>query len=640
MTEIDYSRYKVTHARLMELLRHYSPRGWAELMVEEYFQKQGKPFDEQAVADASMIQFTEQLVTNVIGRDAARSVLKAFLEKGYMHISDVMSIIDGGRYFFHFSQELLRASIENLEQGISVVDKDLRLIVWNSRYVALFDYPPGLVVEGRPVDELIRFNAQLGECGPGDIETLVERRIKHLKNRHPHFFERHRKDGKVIAMHGNPIPGGGYVTSFSDITAHKQLVYQLKENKRNLEQRVSERTKELTELNHALQNEIITRGKVEEDLRHAKAAADKANLSKTKFLAAASHDLMQPLNAAGLFCSALAQRLSAHEDLELIHHIESSISAAEVQLDSLMEASKLDAGVVKPKLMKFPLSPLLETLAAEFTVLAEEKGLGFRKVPSSYCVLSNPQLLRRILQNFLSNAIRYTQQGRLLLGCRRKGALCQIEVWDTGRGIPQDKLQEIFREFHRLDQSDEILSSERGTGLGLAISDRIAKLLGHNIVVHSRPGLGSMFALQVPIEGVDSRSAESHDSTWKPLGGLEGCKVLCIDNDEAVLEGMQALLSAWGCHVICAVDEAEVLRAVQQHGAPDIALVDYQLDSATGIEVMDAIQAKHGLEVPRVVITANKTREVHDRVKRHGCELLIKPIKPAALRAVMSSLLD
>jgi len=639
-TPLDYSSYRITVGRLLEFLGMYSPRGWTEQAVAEHLPALGQPYGADSLALPQTIAFVEEAVAGVIGIDATRSVLHAYLQNGYMHINDVLSIVAGTRSFFHFSQNLLQSSLENLEQGVSVVDNALRLVVWNTRYVEMFEYPLGLVAEGRPIEQLIRYNAERGECGPGDVDVLVQRRLLHLRDQQPHYFERYRRDGRVIAMHGNPMPGGGYVTSFTDVTAHKNLVNALKEANEHLEERVAERTRELTAVNQALRSEIAARVRIEEDLRLAKQAADRANVGKTKFLAAASHDLMQPLNAAGLFVSALGQQLVDENQRVLVDNIVSSLDAAEMMLSSLLEASRLDAGAIKIEKSAFCADPLLETLARECDQIAQSRNLDFRVVRSHINVCSHKQLLRRILQNFLSNALRYTRAGRVLLGARRRGANIEFQVWDTGPGIPADKLDEIFQEFHRLERSDEILSHERGLGLGLAISDRLAKLLGHEIYVRSWPGNGSMFSVLVPIAAEVESAPEPDAQAWRQVGELSGRRVLCVDNDPVVLEAMAAILRSWNCTVLLAQDFDSALLQIAQIGTADAMLVDYQLDADIGTDLMDRLKKTLKKAIPGIIVSASNTAEVRHDTQRRGYLFLPKPLKPAALRAVLSSVLE
>ena len=413
-------------------------------------------------------------------------------------------------------------SLEHLPQGVSVVDAQLRLVAWNRRYVELFRVPPELMRAGRPIEDILRHNARRGLLGGGDSEDAIRRRLEHLQAAQPYVFERERPDGTVLEIRGNPLPGGGFVTSYADISAYKSAARDLRTLATTLERRVEQRTGELQE---------------------AKREAERANRSKTRFVAATVHDLQQPLNAARMFVHALGERLREQprqeESMQLARNVEEALSAQDSILSGLLDISRLESGAVETQVRDLPLRPLFETLAREFGILAQAKGLTLRCVNTSAVVRSDEALLRRILQNFLSNAVRYTRSGRVLFGCRRVGSgpdtvpgtvgaggaaepatggsmaggqafafanrqkreavagWLRIEVWDTGPGIAEHQRQEIFEEFRRLDVGDT--GAERGAGLGLAIVDRTARLLGHDIGLRSWPGRGSVFSLTLPL---------------------------------------------------------------------------------------------------------------------------------------------
>src|SRR5260221_13778787 len=288
----------------------------------------------------------------------------------------------------------------------------------------------------------------------------------------------------------------GFFTLMQDITERRRIEAALKEAKGTLERRVEERTAALTVVNEKLQQEIAERREILAALQVAKSEAEQANLGKTKFLAAASHDLLQPLNAARLFVSALSERDQDAANRTMIDNVDESLGAVEDLLGALLDISKLDAGAVSPEIMDFPINLLLAPLTTEYTVLASERGLRFRSLPASSVVRSDLRLLRRIVQNFLANAIRYTPSGRVLLGCRRTRSGLRIEVWDTGRGIPAGKLEEIFEEVPQLH--DATVRQGAGIGLGLAIAKRIAKTLDIPVGVRSTSGRGSVFFVTVP----------------------------------------------------------------------------------------------------------------------------------------------
>jgi signal transduction histidine kinase len=520
-----------------------------------------------------------------------------------------------------FNRALLQGAIENITQGISVVDQSLRLVAWNRRYIELFGYPEHLIHVGRPIADVIRYNAERGLCGLGDPETHVIKRLYWMRQGTPHTSERLFPNGRVIELIGNPMPGGGFVMSFTDITEFRKAEAALKEANEGLEQRVAERTRELSELNEAL--------------IAAKRNAETANQSKSRFLAAVSHDLMQPLNAARLFSASLAhsgQSLPA-EARELVQHLDSSLRSVEDLISDLLDISRLESGRITPDRQTFPISSLFDTLGVEFRALAQEQGVDLRMRASKLRIDSDPKLLRRILQNFLTNAFRYAK-GQVLVGVRRRGGQVRLEVWDRGPGIPEDKRQEIFEEFKRLDSHQT--RAEKGLGLGLAIADGLGKVLDHRIEVRSWIGKGSVFSVTVPL----ARKSEPAPRTgaFQPdTGNLSGAQVLCVDNEESILLGMRSLLSRWGCQVWTARNREECEQLLKDGSKPLLVLVDYHLDGGvTGIQLMSWLRSRLGEPIPGVVISADSRPELVAQVHGSGLDYLTKPVKPAALRALIS----
>lgn len=620
------SRGKKSDVLLGELIgfcQSFMPPDEAMLQFEKAYVDLGLSFNSQAAASQFDIEVAETIITRSVGNMESESLsignmVRAFVERGAIAIADVLSIIQGARFYFEFMQELVQSSIEHISQGISVVDQQMRMVAWNKRYLEFFEYPDGYVRTGRPVADLIRFNLERIGCQPEDLDAEVEKRIRYLKEGSPHNFERYRPEGRVLEVSGNPMPGGGFVTSYTDITVHKELERQLRASNETLELRVQQRTKEL---------------------ESAKLEAEEANFSKTQFLAAASHDLMQPLNAASLFASALAQKTAETELKNLSENVVLSLQAADALINSMLEASRLDAGVVAPKLEVFRLKDFFDQLDREFTAMAEQRSIGFGVVSTELAVFSDPHLLRRILQNFLSNAVRYTSRGRVLLGCRRRGNILRIEVWDTGLGIPKDKRREIFQEFRRL-KSPEYDKAEKGLGLGLAIAERISRLLNHPINLRSWPGRGSVFSVDVPMGELPLVIPASTQQLLDNFNGLAGAQILCIDNEPAVLAGMKALLESWGCLVSVASDEKSALDALRQR-MPDLVIADYQLDDGvTGLQLVEALNLAANRELPVLVITANNTEDIRRLTEEHGHVFMAKPVKPGRLRALMSSLLN
>lgn len=559
-----------------------------------------------AVADRAWVQFTERLLAAAIGAASARLVLTSVLRGSGMELGEVVAVLDEAGQELRFNREILSTTLENISSGVSVVDPDMRLVAWNRRYQQMFGYPVGMLYVGRPVADLIRYNAERGELGDGGFEEQVAKRIEYMRAGSPHVFERVRSDGSVIEMRGQALPGGGYVTSYNDITAFKHAETALLEANETLEQRVADRSRE----------------------------AEAAQQSKTRFLAAISHDVLQPLNAARLFTSALRDSDEAVEQRHLAERIDASLRAAEELLDGLLDVSRLDAGGMRTEITDFDAIALLQELAAQYAPIAAGRGLDLRVHGKSMPVRSDRRLLRRVLQNFIANALRYTRQGRIVLGARLGGDQLELQVWDTGPGIPEHHMRQIFEEFQRYQQPFDW--GEQGLGLGLSICQRISRLLGHDLRAHSRVDHGSMFSITVPRAAFASSVAALAVVNGNVADSLAGLRVLCVDNDHEILDGMRALLGRWQVEVITAATVDEALQKVGEQ--PAVMLVDYHLhDRLDGLQTLDALRDASAVPIAGALLTADGRDELKQLARERGYHLLTKPVKPASLRAFLAA---
>jgi histidine kinase len=373
------------------------------------------------------------------------------------------------------------------------------------------------------------------------------------------------------------------------------------------------------------------------DLEAAKADAERANRSKTRFVAAAVHDLMQPLDAARMFVSAARPHLTEKSATDMLDGIDSALAAEDEILSSLLDISRLESGMFEVQDREFALSPLLETLAREFGILASARGIELRVANCRAAVRSDETLLRRILQNFLSNALRYTLRGRILLGCRRVGDSLRIEVWDTGPGIAKADHQRIFLEFQRLDAAGDM---KRGAGLGLAIVERIGKRLGHPIGLRSWPGSGSVFSVTVPLIAARANQhalpSQSKEDEGSPLRGRRIC---CLDDDVLVRNGVRMLLQGWGCEVMLAASGAEAIGLTERSPPPDLLLVDYRLPDGTGPDFVEHLHRRWETVIPVIIISAERDAQLRESFRRRNWAFLAKPIRPAELRALITHML-
>ncbi|SFF97290.1 hybrid sensor histidine kinase/response regulator [Neptunomonas qingdaonensis] len=537
------------------------------------------------------------------------------------------------------SEHNIRIYTDNVPVLIAYLDTERRYLFVNKAYAEAFGMQRDMII-GMPAHKVL----------PADEYTKRKDFIQEALNGKRQKFETYlpsQSDAKRFAEvtyiphigeYGDIL---GYFTLYQDITERRQAEIALQITNETLEQRVKERTHALSVVNKELRKENTIRALMEDELRQAKSDAEAANLGKTRFLAAASHDLLQPLNAARLFTSALAQQSHyTPSTTQLVDNLDGSLKAAEELITTLLDISKLDAGALQPAITHFSLNSLFSNLSAEFTALTQEKSLSFHYVHCHQVIVSDQKLLRRILQNFLSNAVRYTQNGKILLGCRRDNQKLRIEVWDTGVGIPQEKLREVFEEFKRINNPKH--SKVQGLGLGLAITDRIAKMLKHKINVRSWPGRGTVFSITVPLGDPEKEvQSKPEQRGWIRSKSLNGTTALIVDNEPKILEGMSALLQGWGCQTCTAVsiETATALYLNEDSPPPDIVLVDYHLnESDTGIMALAALYETWNTKVPALVITADRTDEVKKEIDDFGAQLLTKPIKPAALRAMINKL--
>jgi signal transduction histidine kinase/CheY-like chemotaxis protein len=420
-------------------------------------------------------------------------------------------------------------------------------------------------------------------------------------------------------VRANRMPGGGLVITFSDVTPSFEAAEALERSNATLEKRVRDRTEELTRLNS--------------ELALAKSAAEDASISKTRFLAAASHDILQPLNAARLYVTSLVERQSGGEDSRLVENIDDSLEAIEEILGALLDISRLDAGAMATSITSFKIGDLMRSLEIEFAPVARAKRLKLTFVPSSLPVESDRLLLRRLLQNLISNAIKYTPRGRVLVGCRRHGQSLQICVYDTGVGIPVVKRGEIFKEFHRLEQGARIA---RGLGLGLSIVERLARVLNHGIALDSNASGGSFFSVTLPIAKAVNFTAAVTSATPLSKAPMSGTLIVCIENDAAILDGMKTLLKTWGAEVIAAADPDAAIAAIDAVGGRVTGLlVDYHLDRGNGVAAIRDIRRRFGDAIPAILITADRSPHVRDAAREEKIAVLNKPVKPASLRALI-----
>ncbi len=571
-------------------------------------------------ASAQQLEGVYKALVAVLGTASTRLVMNA---AGQQHSSplaleQVAHIVEEASQLFEFNRELLQAGVENIEQGISVVDADMRLVAWNQRYIELLDYPEGAVTAGMPIADLLALNIQRGMIDGEDSTLLVQKRIEHMRAGTRHNYHRVLPSGVVLEIRGQPMPGGGFVSTFTDITQHIEAEKALQQANENLEQKVLARTEELSK---------------------AKAEAEAANSSKTRFLAAASHDLMQPFNALSLFVDMLKRQVQGSKVAPLADNIQQSLSVVEGLLSDLVEISKLEGKQQPPQIQAFCLDEVLAPLAQEFQLLTQAQGIRLDVITTRIWVQTDKRLLRRIMQNFLSNALRYSpcqsqRPARIVLGARRRGDQVEVQVWDNGPGIPADKQSLIFKEFERLESHGDT----PGLGLGLAICERISRILNTPLTLTSSQGKGAMFGVRLEWVVPQPQTQPSRPSKDTGAANLAGLNVLVLDNDEMQLTALEGHLREWGCEVYCASHRQQVMTL---NRPVDMIIADFHLDEGdTGVAVIQDWFALRGESCAAIICSADPSENVRQLCSDANVSFIRKPVKARALKRLMIQRLE
>ncbi len=604
-TGVTVEDLKATTARYLGLER-------TERSFLTFEKREGRSIAASAPADPTTIRFAEQLLASAVGSSSARLILSLLFQRNDQSSRNAYRLLDDASEALQQNRDLLQIALDQMEQGITVLDNGYRLTCWNRQFRRLFDLPDEFGQVGTSLSQVIEFLRERGDIEIGTERLTIERLNRFGK---PWQVEL-ASSGRIVEIRSNPMPDGGIVATYTDITARVRADEALKKVNESLEQRVEARTAELSRVNG--------------ELAKAQSLAEEANLGKTRFLAAAGHDILQPLNAARLYSASLIEKLGKSENEAIVSNIESSLDSVETILSAVLDISRLDTGALKPSITTFELGALLKQIQTDFAPLAAKKNLNLHMVKTSVFVKTDRNLLQRLIQNLVSNAIKYTRTGSILLGVRRRKGSVEIQIIDSGIGIAQDKTKIVFREFTRLEDG---MREAEGLGLGLSIVDRIARVLKLPLQVSSRINRGTMVKITI---GTVARPKDHVEAAIRQVGipvvKLPKMHLFCIDNDARIRDSMTTLLSGWGCHVAAFSDGHSALA---ENHVPDAILVDYHLDNETGLQVIAQLRAKFGPDLPAILITADRSNEVRQLAEATDVIVLNKPVKPAALRAAL-----
>lgn len=613
MPSLRRLRTAVTVDDLHATIARYLGAERTERSFQTFEAREGRQAHRNAPADVATIRFAEQLLASAVGSSSARLILSLLFQRNDQSSRNAFRLLDDASEALQHNRDLLQIALDQMAQGITVFDKNYQLTCWNRQYRTLFDLPDHFGQVGVSLRAILDFLSERGDIS----RRFEDSAIKRLSQFGLPWQIELATSNRIIEFRSNPMPDGGIVATYTDITARVRADEALKKVNESLEQRVDLRTAELSRVNT--------------ELAQAQLLANEANISKTRFLAAAGHDILQPLNAARLYSASLVERLGTSENEKIAGNIESSLESVEAILGAVLDISRLDTGALKPTLTTFPLDALLRQIETDFSPIAAKKQLKFTVMPTKYYVRSDRNLLARLIQNLVSNAIKYTRTGGIVVGVRRRGTGLEIQVVDSGIGIAQDKSRSVFKEFTRLEEG---VREAEGLGLGLSIVERIGKVLKLPVNIKSQVNRGT--TMSIVIAGVNPTKEQAQLKATPPpknLAGLPQLRLLCIDNDLRILDGMKTLLSGWSNDVVCVSDGQ---AALSQTKRPDFVLVDYHLNNETGISVITQLRDKFGADLPAILVTADRSNEVKGLAAAIDVVILNKPLKPAALRAVLA----
>lgn len=580
-----------------------TPEAWAEARMARH--GEARVVFNVRMSGERMIQVSEHRTAGgqtVIMQTDVSDIIRAEREE-HGKILDVQS-------------RMIRATLEHLSQGVCIVAPDGTIAAFNRRLAGLLAIPIARLRSGASFDVVLDHLRIPDARAAGDGACQL-RAWRAQPSPHQAFRADLRSGGaQWLDVFAAETPDGGFVLSVTDVSAERASARALHEANELLEERVTSRTL---------------------DLEDALEAAERANASRTRFVAAASHDLLQPLSAAKLYLASIEDEVGPGRHQETLGKAQNALTSVQDMIEALLDISRLESGHAVADARPVDLSAILAQLRDEFAPAAALKGLSLRVRASPMRVVTDPAYLRRILQNLLANAVRYTERGRIVVGLRRQGATVRIGVWDTGPGIAEAEHESIFREFHRLGRR---ASASEGLGLGLAIVERACALLGHPLTLRSAPGRGSVFEVAVPLAALaplpvpppaPRRTRPSGD--WRH----EGLVAMVVEDDLDMRRALALLLENWSVEVHAVGSGDEALRCIANGVRPHALLVDYQLgDEELGTNVIADLRRRLG-RIPARLVTASRTQAVRQEARRLGIEILHKPVDPLMLHLFLGS---